>query len=251
MNKIYFLFEKLKKGKLSLLVLFFSIFLGQKMSAQVDVTATAGTLNSSYTTLNAAFTAVNSGTHQGIISISITGDTNEGATTAVLNANGAGAALYSSITISPSGGVTRTISGATTAGTPMIDLNGADNVTFDGINSGGNKLIIANTTVSATSGTSTIRFIGGATNNIITNCSVQGSSTMSVVTNGGNIYFATDAVTASGNDNNTISNCDIGPVGTNFPTKGIYSNGSTTTTLIGNSGNSITNNDIHDFLVQQ
>ena len=243
MKKSYFLIEKLSTSKLSLLVLFFSIFLGQKISAQVDVTATAGTLNSSYTTLNAAFTAVNSGTHQGVISISITGDTNEGATTAVLNANGA----VSSITISPSGGVTRTISGATTAGTPMIDLNGADNVTFDGINSGGNKLIIANTTVSATSGTSTIRFIGGATNNIITNCSVQGSSTMSVVTNGGNIYFATDAVTASGNDNNTISNCDIGPVGTNFPTKAIYSNGSTTTTLIGNSGNSITNNDIHDF----
>ena len=40
---------------------------------------------------------------------------------------------------------------------------------------------------------------------------------------------------------------DIGPAGVNFPSKGIYSNGSTTTTAIGNSGNIITNNDIHDI----
>ena len=247
MKKFYYLFKKLTASRLSILVLFFSVFIGQKMSAQVDITATVGTPTSSYTTLNAAFTAINSGTHQGVIGISITGDTNEGATTALLNASGSGSALYSAITISPSGGVTRTISGATTAGAPMIDLSGADNVTFNGINSGGNNLIIANTTVSATSGTSTIRFIGGATNNIITNCSIQGSSTMLVNTNGGNINFSTDAVTANGNDNNTISNCDIGPAGINLPTKGIYANGSTTTTLIGNSGNTITNNTIHDF----
>ena len=44
-------------------------------------------------------------------------------------------------------------SGAAVAGSPMIDLSGADNVTFDGLNVGGNQLIIANTTISATSGT--------------------------------------------------------------------------------------------------
>jgi len=248
MKKLYFF--KLTKGIKDwkfLFTIFLLFSLSQSATAQVDVVASAGTPASSYTTLNAAFTAINSGTHQGVIGISITGDTNEGATTAVLNASGAGASLYSTITISPSGGATRTISGATTAGAPMIDLSGADNVTFDGINSGGNYLIIANTTISATSATSTIRFIGGATNNIITNCSIQGSSTMATGTNGGNIYFATDAVTASGNDNNTVSNCDIGPVGTNLPTKGIYANGSIATTLIGNSGNIITNNNIHDF----
>ncbi len=215
-------------------------------SAQVDVTATAGTLNASYTTLKGAFDAINAGTHQATITIGISGDTTETAP-AVLNASGAGAALYTSIGISPTGGAARTISGAIVAGSPLIDLNGADNVTIDGLNTGGNALTIANTTVSATTVTSTIRFIGGATGNTITNSNLQGSGTMSVATNGAVIFFSTDAVTASGNDNNTISNNNIGPAGANLPTKGILGNGSTTTTAIGNSGIVITNNNIFDY----
>ena len=82
---------------------------------------------------------------------------------------------------------------------------------------------------------------------IITNCSVLGAANMSVTTNGGTIFFSTDSLTANGNDNNTISNCNLGPVGTNLPTKAIYSNGTTTTTAIGNSGNTVTNNNIFDF----
>ncbi len=215
-------------------------------SAQVDVTATAGTLNASYTTLKGAFDAINAGTHQATITIGISGDTTETAP-AVLNASGAGAALYTTIGISPTGGAARTISGAIVAGSPLIDLNGADNVTIDGLNTGGNALTIANTTVSATTVTSTIRFIGGATGNTITNSNLQGSGTMSVATNGAVIFFSTDAVTASGNDNNTISNNNIGPAGANLPTKGILGNGSTTTTAIGNSGIVITNNNIFDY----
>lgn len=141
----------------------------------------------------------------------------------------------------------RTISGAIAAGSPLIDLNGADNVTIDGLNTGGNSLTISNTTASATSGTSTVRFIGGATNNTITNSDLQGSSSSSVATNGGTIFFSTDAVTANGNDNNTISNNNIGPAGANLPTKAILGNGSTTTTAIGNSGTVIDNNNIFDY----
>src|SRR5207247_1434251 len=85
-------------------------------------------------------------------------------------------------------------------------------------------------TASATSGTSTIRFINGATSNTITNASIQGSFSGAVGTNGGNIFFSTDASTTNGNDNNTISNCNIGPAGTNLPTKGVYLNGTTTGT---------------------
>src|SRR5204862_3240729 len=101
-----------------------------------------------------------------------------------------------SISIKPAGGVARTISGATTAGSPMIDFSGADNVTIDGLNTGGNSLTISNTTASATSGTSTIRFVGGATSNTITNSTISGSFSAAVGTNGGNIFFSTDAVTA-------------------------------------------------------
>jgi hypothetical protein len=199
----------------------------------------------SYPTLADAFTAINAGTHTGVVTVSITGDTTEPAAGAILNGSGSGAAAYTSITITPSG--TRTISGAATAGVPMIDFNGADNVTINGLNAGGNSLTIANTTVSATSGTSTIRFIGGATNNVITNSNIQGSGTMPVTTNGAVIFFATDALTANGNDNNTISNNNIGPAGANLPTKGILCNGSVTTTAIGNSGNTVTNNNIFDY----
>src|ERR1041384_4931974 len=78
----------------------------------------------SYLTLKAASAAINSGTHPGVITVSIVGDTNEGTSTgAVLNASGSGSASYTSIAISPSG--TRTVSGAIS--THLIDLNGADN----------------------------------------------------------------------------------------------------------------------------
>ncbi len=207
-----------------------------------DTVCGAGT----YPTLKAAFDAINAGTLTGAVQLDVVGDCTETAT-AVLNASGSGSASYTAVLIQPTGGAARTISGAITAGSPLIDLNGADNVTIDGLNSGGNSLTISNTTISATSGTSTIRFIGGATGNTITNSNIEGSGTMSVATNGATIFFSTDAVTSNGNDNNTISNNNIGPAGGNLPTKGILCNGSTTTTALGNSGNVVDNNNIFDF----
>lgn len=200
---------------------------------------------SPFATLSAAFVSINAASQAGnTIVITIIGNTTEPAGGAILNES---AGAWTSLSIQPSGGLARTIAGAATAGGPLINFNGADNVTVDGLNAGGNSLTIENTTVSATSNTSTIRFIGGATNNTITRCSLKGSGTMSVATNGAVVFFSTDAVTANGNDNNTISNCDIGPSGANLPTKAILGNGSTTTTAIGNSGIIIDNNDIHDY----
>jgi hypothetical protein len=227
----------------SMILLTICLFTGN-LFAQIDVTATGGTPAASYTTLKGAFDAINAGTHTGTITIGVSGNTAEGTATAALNASGSGAASYASIVVSPTGGAARTISGATTAGNPLINLNGADNVTFNGLNTGGNSLTISNTTVSATSATSTIRFIADASSNTITNCSILGSSTMAVATLGGNILFSTG--TTTGNDNNTISNNNIGPAGTNLPTKGIHGNGTTTTLATGNSGNNISNNNIFD-----
>ncbi len=224
-----------------------AILLSLASFAQVDVTATGGTANASYTTLKDACDAINAGTHTTVITISITGNTSESATS-TLNASGAGSASYTSITISPSGGAARTISGAAAAGRPLIDLNGADNVTIDGLNSGGNSLTITNTTVALTMGTSTIRFINDACNNTITNCSIRGAATMHAQTAGGTVFFSTSATGTTGNDNNTVSYCDIGPSGTDLPTKGIHSTG---TANIGetlfNSGNTVTNCNIFDF----
>ncbi|HEX2901469.1 MAG TPA: hypothetical protein VHS96_17270, partial [Bacteroidia bacterium] len=153
--------------------------------------------NGTYATLGAAFAAINGGAQGGAnIAVTIVANTNEGTASAVLNQS---SAPWATLTIQPSGGAF-TVTGATTAGQPLIDLSGADNVTIDGLNSSGNALTIQNTTVATTSGTSTIRFIGDATNNVITRCAIQGSSTMTTTTNGGTIWFAAGAVT-TGNDN--------------------------------------------------
>lgn len=222
-----------------LVILFFTTTNAQNITVNPGV--------GSYATLKDAFDAINAGTHTGIITIDIVNNTTETAP-AVLNASGAGSAFYTSVVISPSGGAARTITGAIAAGSPLIDLNGADNVTIDGVNTGGNALIISNTTVSTSSNTSTIRFIGGATSNTITNCSVLGSfSGLASAIVGGNIFFSTDVVTGNGNDNNTVSNCNIGPAGINLPTKCVDGLGTTSSTANYNNGIIITGNNIFDY----
>jgi hypothetical protein len=52
-----------------------AVFLMISASAQISVTATAGTTGPTvYTTLKGAFDAVNAGTHQGAITISVTAE---------------------------------------------------------------------------------------------------------------------------------------------------------------------------------
>ncbi|MBS0657332.1 MAG: cadherin-like beta sandwich domain-containing protein [Verrucomicrobia bacterium] len=225
--------------------LLLALFLTATASAQVNVTSTGGTSPASYTTLKGAFDAINAGTHTGTIAIGLAGDTTE-TTTARINASGSGSASYTSVTITPTGGAARTISG-TLGSIPLIDLSGADNVTFDGLNSGGNSLTLANLSTASTANTSTLRFIGGATGNTVTNCNVQGSALSAVSTAAGTIFFSTDTVSGNGNDNNTISNCNIGPSPAGLPSKAIYGLGSTTSMAVGNSGIVIQNNNIFDY----
>ncbi len=223
------------------------LFISGTGNAQISVTATGGdTGPTPYTTLRDAFAAINAGTHTQSILIEVTGDVTE-SDPAVLNASSSGAASYTDVLVRPAGGMTRTISGAIAVGSPLIDLNGADHVTFDGLNTGGDALIISNTTASNVISTSTIRLINGATQNTITRCSVLGSFSGAVNVNGGTIYFATDIDNATGNSNNTISYCDIGPAGSNLSTKGIYSNGTTTTMAHMNEGIQILHNNIYDY----
>ncbi|MCC6700663.1 MAG: hypothetical protein IT221_04020, partial [Fluviicola sp.] len=170
--------------------------------AQVDVNASAGTPLGNYTTLKAAFDAINAGTHQGIIIIGISANTSEIAP-AVLNSSGAGSASYTSVNIAPSvDGVV--ISGATTTGRGLIELKGADNVLINGDNPltpGTNRnLTITNTASSTTTLTSVIRIATAATvvsadNISILNCNLIGSAT------GRNIATATST---SASENNTF-----------------------------------------------
>lgn len=201
------------------------------IAQNVNVNPGAG----SYPTLKAAFDNINNGTHTGAITIDIVGNTTE-ASSAVLNANGVGMASYTSILIQPSGGAARTVSGNLVNGY-LIDFNGADNVTIDGLNTGDNGLTISNT---GTGLSSTIRFIGDASNNVIQHCTLLGSSTNLA---SGVVFFSTGA--SSGNDVNNINNCNITAAGANLPINCIYSSG--TSAAVENSGNTIHQNNIYDY----
>src|SRR5262249_19214558 len=167
-------------------------------TGNVELTATGGDLRpTGYATIGDAFTAINAGTSTGAITLTLCADTTETAS-AVLNASGSGAASYTGITISPSG--TRTVSGAV-AGV-LLDLNGADNVVVDGLNTGGNALTIEN---SSTAGAAaTIRFIADASSNTVQNCTIKGAETGNA---SGTIVFGT--CTSTGNVSDTITSNQI------------------------------------------
>lgn len=212
----------------------------------IEVESTGGTTTPTlYTTLggpSGAFAAINAGTHTGVINIEVCGDSTETAT-ATLNGSGSGSASYTSLTMKPVGGV-RTISGSLAAA--LVSFNGADNVTVDGVNDGLVALTISNTSTASTSGTCTLQFAADATSNTITRTTLLGSSTTGLTSNGGTVYFGAGAV-STGNDNNTISNCNIGPAVATLPTKALDFNGTTTSTALNNSGIVITGNNVYDY----
>ena len=209
----------------------------------IEVTATSGVTGpTAYATLKAAFDKINDGTHQGVITIKINGNTNELAS-AVLNASGTGSASYTTVTAYP------TTSGLSISGllaAPLIDLNGADHVTIDGrVNQTGSKdLTIQNASSNNNTGTSTIRFINDACANTVTYCTIKGSSN----DNSAGILFFSTTTGSTGNDGNTIDHNDITSASGNRPLFAIYANGAPSKS---NSENTISNNNIYDFINTQ
>ncbi|MEI7983049.1 MAG: hypothetical protein WCI71_15465, partial [Bacteroidota bacterium] len=206
----------------------------------VLVTATVGTISGYYGTLKSAFDAINAGTHQGDVTVMINANTTE-TVTAVLNANSPPSS-YTSVNVYPTA-TGLSINGNLAA--PLIDLNGADNVTIDGrVNGSGTTkdLTITNNSTSATAGTSTIRFINDASTNTVKYCTIKGSS---AATTGGILLFGTTTVTI-GNDGNIIDNNNItNSADENRPVNAVFSYG---TVAKENSGNTLSNNNIYDFL---
>jgi hypothetical protein len=209
-------------------------------SLPIQVESSLGTPIAYYQNLKTAFDNINSGKHQGNITIKVNESTLETAS-AVLNASGAGSASYTNVTIFPTSSG-KSITGSIAA--PLIDLNGADNVIVDGrVNATGTStdLSIINSSTSSTANTSTFRFINDASNNAIRYCTIKGSET---ATSSGIIYFST-TTSSAGNDGNTISNNDITSAATSArPVNAIFSLG---TSGKENSENSISNNSIFDF----
>ena len=168
-------------------LMLFTVCFAAITNAQVTLTATAGTAAGSFTTLKGAFDAINAGTHQGVIVISINASTTEGTTPATLNSTGAGPAVYTSVLIQPTAdGLS--ISGNPATGFGVIQLKGADNITINGDNpgtAGTNKNLTVNNTNTATAiANSVIRIAtvdfpsaGDANNIIIKNCILNGNVT--------------------------------------------------------------------------
>ena len=208
--------------------------------AGLSGTVTVGT-GGTYPTLTGTgglFAELNSKGLSANLTANIISDIVEPGTNA-LNQLNYGCTDFSTLTISPSGGAARTISG-TVAGGALLNFNGADYVVVDGLNSGGNSLTISNASTASTAGTSTIRFINDATNNTVRNCTIEGASTLASTAT---ILFSTGA--SVGNVNNSIVSNTIKAVGTNLPTNAIYSAGSSV--LIDNSEITISNNTIQDY----
>lgn len=99
----------------------------------IDVEASQGTALAGYSTLRAAFAAINAGTHRGSINIELCAAIIAEGQPANLNSSGAGAASYNAISIYP------LLDNVNITGTPdpgfgVIQFNGADRVTLEGDN---------------------------------------------------------------------------------------------------------------------
>jgi trimeric autotransporter adhesin len=197
------------------------------LSAAVTVTSTGLPANdASYATLKDAFDRINAGIHTASVAITVIGNTTETAA-AVLNASGTGSASYTAISIQPSGA--RTVSG-NLSGVALVDLNGADNVNINGLNSGGNSLTFTNTSTGG-AGTATLRLYNAATGNTIQNCTIEGSGTIS---------STATLLLGTGTNTATITANTIKAAGSNLPTVGVLSSGS-------NNNIVFTNNNVQDY----
>lgn len=171
---------------------------------QITVSGSSGANGTytSFTNLGGAFAAINGSVQTGnSIVITINGSSTSESGTNSLNAG-----TWSSVNIYPTGSG-YTISGSVAGA--IINLNGANNVTIDGsVNASGvaKDLSIINFNNGNTAGTSTIRFINDATNNLIKFCNLKGSSTAVA---SGIVFFSTSVSGITGNDHNTIDNNNI------------------------------------------
>ena len=199
-------FYKLKNA-----ILLAVVFLTASVAfAQVSVYSSGGSLglaNTPYTTLKGAIDAINSGSHQGDVDITITASTTETAPI-VLNSSTAPAS-YDSISIKTSGSGPYTISGAGTVATgALFVFDRANKVKIDG---GINKsLIFKNTSATYPSvfwfrTSSTIGVGSGCSNDTIMNCQINAGS-MSAAVSYGIAVSATGAAPAMNAPANSCEN---------------------------------------------
>ena len=238
------------------------VLVGSFSKAQVTV---SGGSTATYSNVNAAFAAINAGTHFGAITISVTANTIEGVIGYLptpLLASGQGPANYTSIVLRPT--ATATISGDVATGRGVLELDGVDNFIINGDIIGGpiqKDLTISCISPTNSAATAAIRLIGratlglGATNNTITNCKIIGNTegndgiSGSTVTNSYGIYAGANALNLTTGglgdnyDNITISDNEI--------TRAYFGIWIGNTTLNPGDNNLISGNKIGSYLVGQ
>ncbi len=182
---------------------------------------------------NGLFVALNTVPLTSNLIVKITGDVVEDGRM-TLNSNTA------DITIQPDSPTMRTISGSGFNG--LIRLSGANGVTIDGSFGGsGRYLTFRNTNTNG----ATITLINDASNNTIRNCVLEGNTASS---SSGVVFFSTGLTT--GNDNNTVAGNHIRDRSdvTSVPANLVYSSG--TSDAVANSNNTISNNELSNFLAR-
>jgi len=194
-----------------------------KSFSQVDVSATGGLLNQTYSNVSAAFTAINNGMHSGDIIITVNATTSNSFT--VLNESGTGSANYSSIKMRPGalGQININNSGSNIA---LFWFNGVKNLTIEGTLPGGyGPLAFRNPNFSNTY--AVLHFYNDAQNDTVKNCILQ--------SNYGYCIAFTNPATTYGNKNLVFSGNTIGNIsGSAFPQYGIYSAGTSDSIKIQN-----------------
>jgi hypothetical protein len=204
-----------------------------EISSGLSGTKTVGS-GGDYTTLKAAFDDINSFGLSGHLYLEVISNTTETAEASLGEwVDCAGNSGYT-VTIYPTGG-TRTISGD--IATSLVTLNGAHKVTIDGrldMTGTANSLVFSN---SNTAG-ATLEFTNAACNNTLQYATFRGAS---VSGTNGVVYFGTAGTT--GNNNNTLLECDIRDDATE-PLYGIYSEGTAGTP---NSDNLVSACNIYNF----
>ena len=158
-------------GRRTAMVFALVLFASSGLWAQnVSVLSTGSPANDlDYATVNAAFAAINAGTHTGRVTIALNGNTTEPNTPTALADSGVGSARYSSVIMYPTAdAVTISVGTTFTNNRGVLELNGADNVTIDGDNpntAGINRNLIISipTATTTTNAVAHIRLMGGTT----------------------------------------------------------------------------------------
>ena len=166
-----------------------------------------------FVSLKHAFDRINDGTVKGYIHLDIISHIDND-TVAVLHKSGTGspASDYMFILILPGGSLAPPTTSSwwlhsSSITGPMIILDGAYNVTFDGRLQGassGRNLIIENQDLANHEG-EVFRFQNGANANTLKNCIIKADNTGIL----GAIHFGSSGSSVTGNSNNTLDNCEI------------------------------------------